>query len=65
MTVERTNGTRKPGAAEPAYQLRCATARLEAALQALDLESEPERADAVITALRATDRACERAGHDA
>lgn len=43
--------------AEPTYQLRCATARLEVALQSLDLESETERAEDVIAALRAIDRA--------
>ncbi len=43
--------------AEPAYQLRCATARLEAALQSLELDAETERAEEIITALRAVDRA--------
>lgn len=43
---------------DPTYQLRCATARLEAALQSLDLEAEPDRAEEIITALHALDRAC-------
>ena len=47
---------------EPEYQLQCAEARLEAALQSLDLRTEAEQAEAIITALRATDRACELGG---
>ncbi|WP_436902787.1 hypothetical protein [Halovenus halobia] len=60
MSSEQTgdsNGRRSGSSAEPSYQLRCATARLEAALQSLDLKSETERAKEIITALRATDRA--------
>ncbi|WP_336328003.1 hypothetical protein [Halovenus sp. HT40] len=55
----RTQGDRTAPPTEPEYQLQCATARLEAALQSLDLETETEQAEAIITALRATDRACE------
>lgn len=55
----RAQGDRSAPPTEPAYQLQCATARLEAALQSLDLETETEQAEAIIAALRATDRACD------
>lgn len=46
--------------AEPEYQLQRAMTRLEAALESMDLDSESERAEAVITALRAADYACKQ-----
>lgn len=55
----RPEGDRSVPPTESAYQLQCATARLEAALQLLDLETEADQAEAIITALRAIDRADE------
>lgn len=55
--ADDSDGRRSRWSAEPAYQLRCATARLEAALQSLELDAETERAEEIITALRAIDRA--------
>ena len=51
-------GDRFAPSTESEYQLQCAEARLEAALESLDLETETEQAEAIIAALRATDRAC-------
>ncbi|MXR50577.1 hypothetical protein GRX03_03000 [Halovenus sp. WSH3] len=60
MSEQPAPDSRQRPPAEPEYQLQCAVARLEAALEELDLETEDERAEAVVTALRATDEACTR-----
>jgi hypothetical protein len=61
MSSTQTRRTDQPAPpAEPGYQLQRATARLEAALQSLDLEAEAEQAEAIIRALRTTDRVRDR-----
>ena len=57
--LSNPQGDRSAPPTEAAYQLQYATARLEAALQSLDLERDSEQAEAIVTAIRATDRACE------